>query len=271
MLFKKALVTASPDESCQESSEDLLHEVTYLQFPNLSKQERLAHAVFTRHGGVSESSYRSLNAGDSTGDRPESVGINLQIIKKTIGARYLRFMNQSHGTDIHVLRQDDFREFDQAVNADALITNVKGLALMVKQADCQGIILFDPVKRVISDAHCGWRGNTHDILSSIVRRMKSDFGCKEPDLMASIGPSLGPCCAEFVTHEEIFPVTFRRFMVRKNYFDLWETSRWQLLEAGLENENIEVAALCTRCRTDLFYSYRAEGVTGRFATVVMLK
>ena len=60
-------------------------------------------------------------------------------------------------------------------------------------------------------------------------------------------------------------------MVRENYFDLWQLSRWQLLEAGLKKENIEVAGICTRCRTDLFYSYRAEGTTGRFATVVMLK
>ena len=60
-------------------------------------------------------------------------------------------------------------------------------------------------------------------------------------------------------------------MVRKNYFDMWQISRRQLIEAGLNKENIEVAGICTRCRTDLFYSYRAEGTTGRFATVVMLK
>ena len=60
-------------------------------------------------------------------------------------------------------------------------------------------------------------------------------------------------------------------MVRKNYFDLWDLSRWQLMTAGLKKEHIEMARICTRCRTDLFYSYRAEGVTGRFATVAMLR
>jgi len=89
--------------------------------------------------------------------------------------------------------------------------------------------------------------------------------------MAAIGPSLGPCCGEFITHEQIFPNEFRQFMVRENYFDLWRISRWQLLNAGLIEENIEVAGICTRCRTDMFYSYRAEGITGRFATVAMLK
>ena len=89
--------------------------------------------------------------------------------------------------------------------------------------------------------------------------------------MAAIGPSLGPCCAEFVIHEQIFPRLFGRFMRRENYFDLWEISRWQLSRAGLEEKGIDLAGLCTRCRTDLFFSYRAEGVTGRFGTVAMIR
>ena len=89
--------------------------------------------------------------------------------------------------------------------------------------------------------------------------------------MAAIGPSLGPCCAEFVTYRDIFPEEFDRFMVDENHFDLWALSSWQLENAGMRPENIEVAGLCTRCRTDLFYSYRAEGNTGRFGTVAMLR
>jgi YfiH family protein len=152
-----------------------------------------------------------------------------------------------------------------------MITDLPLVALMVKQADCQAVILFDPEKGVVSNAHCGWRGNVHNILDSVVGRMKSEFGCRKADLLAAIGPSLGPCCAEFVNHEKEFPAEFRRFMVREGYFDLWEISRWQLLEAGLKEDRIEVANICSRCRTDMFFSYRAEGITGRFATVAMLK
>jgi copper oxidase (laccase) domain-containing protein len=130
---------------------------------------------------------------------------------------------------------------------------------------------LDPKKKVIANVHCGWKGNALNILGSALGRMISDFGSRVSDIKAAVGPSLGPCCAEFVTYEQIFPREFSRFMVRKNYFDLWEISRWQLMEAGIEGENIEIAGICTRCRTDLFYSYRAEGITGRFATVVMLK
>jgi len=152
-----------------------------------------------------------------------------------------------------------------------MITNIPRIALMVKQADCQGVIIFDPKIGVIANVHCGWRGNVRNILGSVVTRMKEAFGCEESDLFAAIGPSLGPCCAEFVSHGGIFPEPFKRFKVRENYFDLWAISCRQLMEAGLRVENIEVAGTCTRCRTDLFYSYRGEKKTGRFGTVAMLR
>lgn len=249
----------------------LPNEVTHFRFPKLTRHRRLAHAVFTRQGGLSKPPYDTLNTSYSTDDQPEYVRKNLQIIKDNIGAGHLSFMNQVHGQDIFILRQIDDPNFGVPAKADAAITDIPYLALMVKQADCQAVILYDPEKRILSNVHCGWRGNVNNILGSVVSRMGSDFGCRGSDLKAAIGPSLGPCCAEFVGHEKIFPEKFRRFMVREDYFDLWEISRRQLLESGLREENIEVAGICTKCRTDLFYSYRAEGITGRFATVAMLK
>jgi len=246
------------------------HEVITFQFDSLIKRARLAHRVCTRHGGISEPPYDTLNTSFGEGDRAENIKANLRIVMAAVGATRLAFMNQLHGKRVSVLRRDNFRDLNGAIDGDAIITDVTDLALMVKQADCQAVILFDPVKRVIANIHCGWRGNTHDIIASVVNRMIAVFACKASDMWAAIGPSLGPCCAEFVTHKQIFPKSFDRFMIRKNYFDLWEISRWQRLEAGLKKENIEIAGICTRCRTDLFFSYRDEGTTGRFATVVML-
>jgi YfiH family protein len=257
-------------ESHRELYPELSHDVIYLQFPGLSAHKRLVHAVFTRHGGVSNAPFDTLNTSYGTDDDPDRITMNLKIIEETIGARHLTFMNQIHGKEILVLQNDDFPEFRAPANVDAIITNRAGVALMVKQADCQAVIIYDPLKGVVSNVHCGWRGHTNNILRAVVGRMRSDFGCGELDLVAAIGPSLGPCCSEFVTHEKIFPEAFRRFMVRDNHFDLWRLSRWQLMEEGLKEENIELAGICTKCRTDLFYSYRAEGVTGRFGTVVML-
>lgn len=244
---------------------------TTFRFEKLSQYEELCHEVFTRHGGGSGPPHDSLNVGHGTGDTPENVQINLQIIKGILGTQNLRSMNQLHGKDITLLRKAKPAKSPGTISGDAIISDLYNVGVMVKSADCQAIILFDPFKKVISNVHCGWRGNTLNIVADVVSRMVSDFQCKPSHILAAIGPSLGPCCSEFITYREIFPRNFDRFMVRKNYFDLWRISRWQLLEAGLKKENIEIAGICTRCRTDLFYSYRAEGTTGRFATVVMLK
>jgi len=246
-------------------------EVPLFQFPGLSVYPELAHFVFTRHGGVSDSAFRSLNVSSSAGDSVKNVETNLSMIREITGATSLRFMNQVHGKNIVILRESDFQDRRAPLTADAMITDLAGVALLVKQADCQAVILYDPVKKVVSNVHCGWRGNAHGLLAAVIASMRTEFGCDPSQLRAAIGPSLGPCCAEFVTYQEIFPESFRPFMIRDNYFDLWAISRSQLLESGLKEANIESADLCTRCRTDLFYSYRGEGKTGRFATVVMLK
>ncbi|MFC1820372.1 polyphenol oxidase family protein [Thermodesulfobacteriota bacterium] len=271
MCAIKAGKETTLNKKYQESNAESPNAFYYFQFPLLSGQNQLIHGVFTRHGGVSESPYNSLNTGYNTGDKPESVKKNLQIISETIGAGHLIFMNQVHGRDILTFSKDNHRDFGTTADADAVVTDIPSVALMVKQADCQGIILFDAVKAVISIVHCGWRGNTCNILGSVVRKMRSEFGCTVSDMLAAIGPSLGPCCAEFITYKDIFPEEFGRFMVRKNYFNLWEISRRQLLEAGLREDKIEIAGICSRCNVDLFYSYRAEGITGRFATVAMLR
>ena len=246
-------------------------EVPFFEFPGLKGHPGLAHFVFTRHGGVSDSAFRSLNVSFSAGDDAEHVETNLSIVREITGARSLRFMDQVHGKTIVTLRENNFRESEGPFTADAMITDLPGVALLVKQADCQAVILYDPVKRAVSNVHCGWRGNVNGLLGAVVAAMRTEFGSDPSSLRAAIGPSLGPCCAEFVTHRTIFPERFRAFMVRESYFDLRAVSRSQLVASGIKDEHIESANWCTRCRTDLFYSYRGEGRTGRFATVVMLK
>ncbi len=242
----------------------------YYQFPQLSLDQHLFHGIFTRQGGVSAAPFDSLNISLSVNDRQEDVLSNIKMIKDTIGAKDLIHANQIHGHDIFVLRQNHFSNIPPSLPVDAMITNIPRIALLIKQADCQGILLYDPKKRVVANVHCGWRGNVQDILGKTVACMKKEFDCNASDLKASIGPSLGPCCAEFVTYREIFPAEFKRFKVKANHFDLWAASCWQLKNAGLKPKSIEVSGICTSCRTDLFYSYRSEGKTGRFGTVAML-
>jgi copper oxidase (laccase) domain-containing protein len=82
---------------------------------------------------------------------------------------------------------------------------------------------------------------------------------------------LGPCCAEFKTYKDIFPEHFQKYMIGECNFDFWAISEMQLVDAGLNGDNIEKADICTKCRTDIFFSYRGEGISGRFATVAMIK
>lgn len=258
-----------------ESGPDLLwvrkKNTLYFRYPSLSLNRNLVHGVLTRHGGLSRPPYDSLNTSYTVGDQPEKVTHNLTKIKDLIGARRLIFMNQSHGDRILLLPKGRHFPCGSIPSADAVITDIPRFAVLVRQADCQAVILFDPIRRVVANVHCGWRGHVNNILKKTVIQMTEAFACNPSDLLAAIGPSLGPCCAEFVSHKEIFPTAFQQFMVRENHFDLWSTSRWQLERVGLRKEHIEIAGICTRCSTHLFYSYRGEGRTGRFGTIAMLR
>ncbi len=242
----------------------------YFLFPRLSAYPQVSHAIFTRHGGRSHPPYQSLNISCEVGDRPHHVSTNVCVIKETIGARHLLSLKQVHGNRVILADSMDILGELETPSADAVITNIPGLAIMIKQADCQGVILFDKKRFVAAVVHCGWRGNVSNVLGKTVDRMKQEFSCRGKDIAAGIGPCLGPCCAEFVDHKRIFPRKFQEFRIHGAYFDLRALSRRQLVDAGLREEHIETAGICTRCRTDLFYSYRGEGTTGRFGTVAML-
>jgi polyphenol oxidase len=271
MVKKTFLFPFSSDPLRRVVHGDLPREILYLEFPGLASFPEVLHAVFTRHGGISQGAFHSLNIGPLTGDSPENVRTNLEIVRTTLGARSLVSIQQVHGTHIAIVRETSATISEEPIQADAMITALPGVALVVKQADCQAVILLDPEKKVIANVHCGWRGHRENLLGTVVDRMSVDFGCRPSDLRAGISPSLGPCCAEFVTHDQLFPEQFMRFMVKENFFDFWAISRWQLAESGVKEENIETAEICTKCSTPLFFSYRAEGTTGRSATAVMLK
>ncbi|OQY45447.1 MAG: hypothetical protein B6240_08815 [Desulfobacteraceae bacterium 4572_87] len=242
----------------------------YLQYQNLSRYHQLKHGTFTRHGGVSRSPYASLNISYEVGDCRKDVAGNLKIIQNTMNAGRIFFTRQTHGTEILLLRVEATEASETSCRADAMMTNIPGLGLMIKQADCQAVILFDPRKNVVANVHCGWRGNVQNILGRVIRKMAHHFDCDAAHLVAAITPSLGPCCAEFTTHSVIFPSTFEDFMVTENHFDLWALSTHQMVTAGVHPDNITVSGICTQCHTDRFFSYRGEGKTGRFGTVVML-
>ncbi len=239
----------------------------------------LVHAITTRLGGHSAGHLASLNLGHTVGDAPEAVAHNHArlLAALDIPAERVVTAHQVHGTRVAVATPaDGGRVIPQT---DALITVTPGLYLMLRYADCVPVLLYDPRRGAIGLAHAGWQGTLAGTAARAAKTMIAEFGCRPEDLQAAIGPSIGPCCYEVgpevvAAAEAAFPqapdLLRRRRPNGHAYLDLWSANAYQLAQVGLRQ--IECARLCTACRTDLFYSHRAEGGrTGRFAAIIGLR
>lgn len=242
----------------------------YYQFKLLADIPGLQHAVFTRRKGSSSGAYTSLNVGGAVGDSTEKVNRNRDLISACLGNAKLQFIEQVHGDAVAVIDSDRPLAGSSLPEADALITKNAGLVLVTQVADCQAVLIYDPEHRVMANIHSGWRGSIQNIIGRTVGVLVDQFSCNPASLLAGIGPSLGPCCAEFINYRTEIPPELWQYGNDRDHFDFWAVSRDQLLHAGLLDTHIETAELCTRCRTDLFFSYRAEGTTGRFAAAIGL-
>ena len=249
--------------------------ISFFQFPNLALFADIRHAIFTRNGGHSSGPFLSLNVSSGVGDEEKAVKENRALISREMGEKESVFARQVHGTKVLVFSKQDTsvpQSLGKAVLiGDAMVTDIREKNLVIQVADCQALLMYDPVRRVIANIHSGWRGSIANIIGHTLIAMKKNFGCDPVHIVAGIGPSLGPCCAEFVNYKKEIPETFWKYKNDSDCFDFWAVSRDQLCDAGVSEENIHISGLCTRCRTDLFFSYRAEGITGRFAAVIGLK
>ena len=239
----------------------------WFEFPALSAQPGIAHGIFTRHGGRSHAPYDSLNVGGKSGDSDLNVRRNRELIREELGFERLARVSQAHGD--RALTVDEIPD-GQAPEADALISGRPGTGLLVQVADCQPVLLYDPSTRVVANIHSGWRGSLQNIVGAAVERMAREFGAAPERMLAGVGPSLGPCCAEFRDYERMLPELWLKYHVGHAHFDFWSITADQLVSAGLRRNNIEIAGMCSKCGTDNFFSYRAEKVTGRFAAVIGL-
>ncbi len=258
--------------------------LSLLKFKNLGHIPNLVHFITTRSGGVSLPPYNSLNLGLSTADNPDHVHVNRELLagETGIAREHFLYASQIHSGDVKIIDSDAITSGILSNNprTDATITAVPGTCLMVMVADCVPILLFDPVKKVSAVIHAGWRGTVHSITSNTIHAMTEHFGCDPADILAGIGPSIGPCCyevgedvKEFVTQS--FGTT-KGYLVQKEpsakpHFDLWYANYKQLTDNGVKPGNIEVSELCTKCHSDIFFSSRASGgITGRFAAGIFM-
>jgi len=214
----------------------------------------LIHGFLNRRNGLGNGLYSSLNVSYGVGDKDDVVAGNREIVKKRLQIKHLVSAKQVHGSRIGVVNRA-IQKDTELDGYDGLITKQPGLGLMIQQADCQAVLLFDPVQNVVGALHNGWRGSVSDIISRGVGRMASAFGCYPGDMVAAISPSLGPCCGEFVNYKKELPTRFNSYMGKSNHFDFWRISIRQLKDCGLQRERIWVSNICTCCHHD-YFSYR---------------
>jgi YfiH family protein len=147
--------------------------------------------------------------------------------------------------------------------ADAAVAAARGFILGIETADCLPALIVDPVRRTVAAAHAGWRGTAAGVAGRAAAALLS-AGSRAEDLIAALGPAIGPCCYEvgeevraaFGPGGEAF---FRDGVRGRANLDLRSANRQQLLEAGLAADRIHDVADCTRCRGDLYHSYRRDG------------
>ena len=254
--------------------------VPFYCFDSIPANGRVRHAVFTRRGGTSRPPFDTLNLSVSVPDAKESVYANRARAYGSHGRRNdtLAHAHLIHGAGVAVV--DQARHGRHTGPVDGLITDEPGCGLTMNYADCAPIFLYDPQNRAIGLGHAGWKGAMSDLPGAMVRAMSEAYGSRPADLIAAIGPAIGPCCYE--VGEPVISAAIESFpeagkLLRpvagkseKRYFDLPRANGHRLSAAGVEQ--VELSGLCTACRTDLFFSHRAEGGrTGRFGVLFILE
>jgi YfiH family protein len=281
--------------------------VQWLQAPGLRDLSWLWHGFSTRRGGVSLAYGASaLNLGYTVDDDREAVARNRRLLVEAVtedSETSLITVKQIHSNIVVHAHKPD-ADHPAPGKADGLITSEPGLLLAILTADCIPVLVADRRLRVVGAFHAGWRGTVKRIVECGVGRMRLEFGSRPEDLAAVIGPGIGGCCyavgdevqaafdSQFVYARELFHEVYDPDPVRLKYpmlflnqrapghapaltslhLDLVEANRRQLVDAGVKPERIQWVGGCTNCRTDLFFSHRAEqGRTGRMMAVIGIR
>jgi polyphenol oxidase len=238
----------------------------------------ITQATVTRRGGVSPHPWAALNVGGTVGDDAGRVSENRQRMFEALDLELTGAYDvwQVHSAEV-VCTDRPRMPGETHLQADAILTDQPGVTLFMRFADCVPIFLYDPVRLVVGLAHAGWKGTIQNIPGRVVQTMEARYGCVPQDLLAGIGPSIGP--DHYEVGEDVVAQVQRAFgadaaslIVTGNgtqatHLDLWKANRLSLEQAGVEQ--IEIAGICTACNTEDWYSHRAEhGRTGRFGAVI---
>ena len=259
------------------------------------------------HRDGRKTSEKVLNLGFAEWDSREHVLRNRRNFFAALNANGMRVigLRQIHSDIINIAHSTDSEPSADAPKADALITNESGLLLVVQVADCVPILLADKKRRAIAAIHSGWRGTLQRIAEKALGRMQMEFGTRPRDVIAALGPGIGQCC--FEVGPEVVAEYAAKFPDARGWFkgpfdslargdndpnwlpwltmrppghqppeprahlDLIAANRSILNAAGVPSGNIFSSDFCTACRTDLFFSFRRERITGRMMAAIGIR
>ncbi|MDQ5846302.1 MAG: peptidoglycan editing factor PgeF [Acidobacteriota bacterium] len=249
-------------------------------------QAGFVNGFSTRGGGASSMPDNSLNLAGFNEDSAENILENRRrFLKLFAGDWILAGCWQVHGADIRLIETAaDARPAEgargDAVYCDAIVSDTRGVLAGVKTADCVPILIGDAATGAFAAVHAGWRGTLAEVAAKALRRMTTEYGTKPSDVSVAIGPAAAACCYEvgsevigafsntFPTQQDLFKPTREHHAC----IDLLQSNRTQLVSAGVKEDRIYTAPLCTMCHTDLFFSYRREksvyGKVGRLMSVI---
>ena len=249
--------------------------ITYFAFQSFLEQG-VPHAIFTRHGGMSQDPYRGLNLSYQVGDDPYSVQQNRDKAIKALNRDpdKLFEVKQVHGNSVVIAWKAQVIENDPP-EADSVLTNQQDLTLFMRYADCVPVMLYDPQSRVSGLIHAGWRGTTSGVVMKAVHTMVENFNSQPEVILAGIGPCIaahhyqvGPEVVNEV--KETFGSRADQLLQEESdqiQLDLVKANRIWLQDSGVHW--IETSGWCTACHLEHWYSHRAEeGRTGRFGAVI---
>jgi YfiH family protein len=256
------------------TNKDITHvkknNLEYITFNILNKyKDKLTHGFFLKKGGVSTGIHSSLNFRKAGNDSIENVFKNTEIVKKELKLNKVYKASQAHTDNILILDNNNKLKYEiEKLNDeeyDSYVTNEKEISTVITTADCNPIVIYDPVKNVVANVHSGWKGTIKQIYLKTIKLMNEKFNCNYKDIIVCIGPSINKCC--FCSSDlqfkkqftDIWPNEGEYIVTKENgefYIDLPYIIKKDLITLGLRKENIVLSNICTVCNSDICFSYR---------------
>lgn len=243
----------------------------YVLTANWNAPAQIKTLITTRIGGVSQNNYSSFNLAMHVNDNPNHVSQNRQILNEYLPNKPI-WLNQTHS---NLAIEIDNSTTDIIHDYDATLTRIKNIVCTVMTADCLPILLTDINGSFVSAIHAGWRGVANNIISNAVNLTN----VRPKDILAYIGPAI--CQKHFEIGYEVFDIFTQlnshnqQFFIKKdnNKFDcdLAAIAKLQLINQGILANNITQSDECTYCNDKLFYSFRRNSITGRFASCIWIE